>query len=53
MKEKNPEYTHNARRNKNIATRCRVCGGQLMIAQEITKEIHENCDVDNTNMYMM
>ena len=53
MKEKNPEYIINKRKNTKIATRCRVCGGQLMIAQEISKEIHELCDSDNKNVYMM
>jgi len=53
MKEKNPEYTHNKRRNKPIATRCRVCGGQLLNAEEIKKEIHDRCDNDDRNVYMM
>ena len=37
MKEKDPEYILNKRKNKQTATRCRVCGGQLLIAQEIEK----------------
>tara|TARA_R100000734_G_C3317908_1_gene111475 strand:- start:3067 stop:3228 length:162 start_codon:yes stop_codon:yes gene_type:complete len=53
MKEKNPEYVQNKRKNKKVATRCRVCGGQLLIASEIAKEMHEMCDRDNKNMYMM
>lgn len=53
MKEINPEYIINKRKNKNVATRCRVCGGKLYTAQDISKEIHEDCDKDNTNMYMM
>jgi hypothetical protein len=53
MKEKNPEYTLNKRKNKQIATRCRVCGGQLLNAQEIKNEIHELCDNDDRNVYMM
>jgi|TARA_R100000479_G_scaffold139257_1_gene75376 hypothetical protein len=53
VKEKDPEYTTTGRRNTKIATRCRVCGGKLYSAQEIKKEIHDECDVDNTNMYMM
>jgi len=53
MKEKDPQYILNKRKNKQVATRCRVCGGQLMISQEVTKEIHELCDSDNKNVYMM
>lgn len=53
MKERNPEYVINKRKNKNVATRCRVCGEKLMLAQEINREIHEYCDKDNKNMYMM
>ena len=53
MKDKDPKYIKNKRKNKNTATRCRVCGGQLLTAEEINKEIHEKCDIDNTNMYMM
>jgi hypothetical protein len=53
MKEKNPEYTHSKRSNKPIATRCRACGGQLLNAEEIKKEIHDRCDNDDRNVYMM
>jgi len=53
MKEKNPEYTLNARNNRNIATRCRVCGGQLLNADEMKKELHFECDQDNNNIYVM
>lgn len=53
MKEKNPEYILNKRSNKKVATRCRVCGGQLMVATEIKNEIHDKCDNDNKNVYMM
>ena len=53
MKEKDTKYILNKRKNKQVATRCRVCGGQLMIAQEISKEIHDMCDTDNKNVYMM
>lgn len=52
-KEQNPKYILNKRKNKNIATRCRVCAGQLMTAQDIAKEIHQECDVDNNKMYLM
>lgn len=53
MKEKNPEYIKNKRKNKNVATRCRVCGNQLLLIEEINREIHEFCDKDNSNMYLM
>jgi len=53
MKEKNPEYVLNKRNNQQIAARCRVCGGQLMVAQEIKNEIHDKCDNDDRNVYMM
>jgi len=53
MKEKNPQYEINTRKNMRIATHCRVCGGQLLTAEEIKNEIHDRCNVDNTNMYMM
>ena len=33
-------YFHK-RKNKRTATRCRVCGKQLMVAEEIKREIHE------------
>jgi hypothetical protein len=53
MKEKNPNYTLSNRTKKRIATRCRVCGGQLLNAQEIKNEIHAECDKDNKNIYLM
>lgn len=54
MKDRNPEYVSSHRAyKKRIATRCRVCGEQLLNAQEIKKEIHESCDKDTTNVYMM
>lgn len=53
MKEKDPKYLNNARSNKKIATRCRVCGGQLMLAHEIKIEMHERCNKDSKNTYMM
>ena len=52
-KEKDPEYMQGNRRNNKIATRCRVCGGQLLNTQEIKMEIHEKCNKDNSNMYVM
>jgi hypothetical protein len=53
MKEKNPEYTQNNRRNNKIATKCRVCGNKLYDPNEIKKEMHHRCDQDNTNVYLM
>jgi hypothetical protein len=53
MKEKDPRYQLNSRKNKQVATRCRVCGNPLNNAQEITNEIHEYCDNDNKNIYVM
>lgn len=54
MKEKNPEYVNSHRAyKKRIATRCRVCGGQLLIADEIKKEIHDACNKDSSNTYLM
>ena len=53
MKDKDPKYQLNKRTNKKVATRCRVCGGQLFIAEEITREIHDMCNTDNKNVYMM
>lgn len=53
MKEKDPKYVLNKRKNTKIATCCRVCGGQLMVAEEIKNEIHNRCDSDDKNVYMM
>ena len=53
MKEKNPQYVLNKRKNTKIATRCRVCGGQLMLPNEIKNDIHDKCDNDDKNVYMM
>lgn len=53
MKEKNPEYVLNKRKNTKIATRCRVCGEQLLLPDEIKNELHVHCDKDNKNIYMM
>ena len=53
MKEHAPNYILNKRKNKRTATRCRVCGKQLMVAEEIKREIHESCDKDNKNVYVM
>jgi len=53
MKEKDPRYQLNSRNNKKVATRCRVCGNQLINTQEIKNEIHGVCDNDNKNTYVM
>ncbi len=47
-KEKDPKYTKTARRNAKIATHCRVCGGQLLTTQEITKEMQERGEKEKT-----
>lgn len=53
MKEQNPEYILNKRKNTKVATRCRVCGGQLMVAEDIKNEIHLECNNDDKNVYML
>tara|TARA_R110002012_G_scaffold78739_1_gene200558 strand:+ start:261 stop:428 length:168 start_codon:yes stop_codon:yes gene_type:complete len=55
MKEKDPKYTKSHRTyKKRIATSCRICGQQLLIPEEIKKEMHINCALNqNDNIYMM
>jgi hypothetical protein len=55
MKEKNPDFVKSHRAyGKRIATRCRICGGQLLIPEEIKKQVHEVCEQQlDDNMYMM
>jgi|TARA_B100000035_G_scaffold301351_1_gene297856 hypothetical protein len=54
MKEKDPEYVESHRAyKKRIATRCRICGGQLLTAEEIKNEMHDACNVDTSNTYLM
>jgi len=48
----NPEYVPNTR-GRPIATRCRICGGQLLTAEEIKNEMHDACNVDTSNTYLM
>jgi hypothetical protein len=36
MKEQDPNYILNKRKNSKVATRCRVCGGQLLNVDEIS-----------------
>jgi ribosomal protein S27E len=56
MKEKNPNYVSSHRTyKKRIATSCRICGGQLLLPEEIKKEMHIKC-ANNKNektIYMM
>lgn len=42
MRESNPEYVDYHRGGK-IATRCRICGGQLITPQDMKLEYHELC----------
>jgi len=55
MKEKDPKYTSSHRAyKKRIATSCRICGQQLLLPEEIKKEMHLECAKDNNdNIYMM
>lgn len=39
---KDPDYVDYSRGGK-IATKCRVCGGNLYTAQDIKQEAHEKC----------
>jgi hypothetical protein len=54
MKEKDPKYVNSHRTyKKRIATSCRICGQQLLLPEEIKKEIHNDCIDKNDNIYMM
>ena len=54
MKDQDPNYVSSIRAyKKRVATRCRVCGGQLLESSEIKKEMHVKCNKDNSNMYLM
>jgi len=55
MKEKDPKYTSSHRAyKKRIATSCRICGQQLLLPEEIKKEMHLECAKNNNdNIYMM
>ena len=55
MKEKDPNYVSSHRSyKKRIATRCRVCGGQLLLLEEIKLERHKKCvPKSNSKIYMM
>ena len=55
MKDKDPDYTEsNWSYKKRIATKCRICGGQLILPDEMKKEIHAECDKNiKNNTYVM
>lgn len=55
MKDKDPDYTQsNWSYKKRIATKCRICGKQLVLPEEMKKEVHAQCDNNlNNNTYMM
>ena len=55
MKEKDPEYTKSPwSYKKRVATKCRICGGQLLLPEEKKQEMHTDCKnkIDD-NIYMM
>jgi hypothetical protein len=44
MSDKDPDYVESRHSySKRIATRCRICGGQLLHPLEARKEVHDNC----------
>lgn len=53
MKEKDPKHILNNRRNNQVATQCRICGGKLYTPQDMKIEMHESCNKDNKNIYLM
>lgn len=55
MKEKDPEYIKSPwSYKKRVATKCRICGGQLLLPEENKQEMHTDCKnkIDD-NIYMM
>ena len=42
--DKNPDYTKGSK--GNIATKCRLCGGQLLDPDDFRREAHKGC-IDN------
>jgi len=47
MTEYDPEYEESKfSYNRKIATRCRICGGQLLTIEEMEMEMHEQCRKD-------
>ena len=55
MKDKDPEYVASGwSYKKKIATKCRICGGQLLLPEDMKKEMHRECaNKINDNKYMM
>jgi hypothetical protein len=55
MKDKDPDYTPSINSYKRrIATKCRICGRQLVLPEEMKKELHADCDSNLSNdTYMM
>jgi len=55
MKDKDPNYTDSQwSYKKRVATKCRICGGQLLLPEEMKKELHSQCDKNlSKNTYMM
>jgi hypothetical protein len=55
MKEYDPDYTTNNRGyKKRVATKCRICGGQLLLPEDFKREMHEKCSKkENNNIYLM
>ena len=54
-KDKDPNYANsNWSYKKRIATKCRICGGQLLLPDEMKTEIHAECDKNlKNNTYVM
>ena len=47
MTEKDPEYVDSKfSYNRKIATRCRICGGQLLTPEDMQMEMHLQCRKD-------
>ena len=47
MTENDPEYVNSKfGYNRKIATRCIICGGQLLTPEEMNLEMHEQCRKD-------
>ena len=55
MKEHDPEYTENIRGyKKRVATRCRICGGPLLVPEDFKREMHERCSkLEDKSTYLM
>tara|TARA_R110000765_G_scaffold251456_1_gene352883 strand:+ start:429 stop:599 length:171 start_codon:yes stop_codon:yes gene_type:complete len=47
MTDRNPHYVPSRISfNKKIATKCRICGGQLTDPEDMKKEMHKVCEVN-------